>query len=245
MRLGGFVASFDSTLGFGLGGGAGIELDAEELLGMDSTLTVFRVDALYRLGESRRHRLDFSFASFNRSAEKTLAERIDIDGEILLPGTQIESVFDFDLYRLTYSYSVFQDDRVNLGVGLGMYVAPVKYGLDIVTPGDNRTLEVRDATLPLPALALRGDFKVTPKVVLYGEVDLMYLEWSDFSGSLLDFRLGAEYLFTQHFGLGLGFNAFQIDVESEASGSDYPGVDFVGSVNLRFTGLLLYGKLSF
>jgi hypothetical protein len=246
LRLGGFVAGFDSTLGFGLGGGAaGIEINAEDLLGMESSLTVFRADGLYRFGETRRHRLDLTYASYERSANKVLTDQIEIDGEILAPGTAIESVFDFDLYRLSYTYSIFMDERVNIGVGLGVYVAPVTYGVDITTPGDTRELEIRDVTLPLPAFALRGDLKLTPKVSLYGEMDLLYLELGGFAGALMDLRIGGEYQFTEHFGLGLGYNFFNLDVEAEGSASDYPTVDFFGAINVRFTGLLLYAKVSF
>ena len=245
LRFGGFAAALDSTMAFGLGGGAGVNLDAEELLGLDSSLTVFRVDALYRIGESRRHRLDFTFVSLRRSADETLTEEIDVDGEVLVPGTQIESVFDVDLYRLSYTYSFFQDERINLGGGLGVYIAPVRYGIDITSPGDDRTLDVRNVTLPLPALSLRGDAKLTRKLSIYGEIDFMYLEMGGYAGSLLDLRLGVEYQFVKHFGVGVGYNSFDVDVEAEGSSSDYPSVDFVGAINMRFSGLMLYGKLSF
>jgi hypothetical protein len=36
-----------------------------------------------------------------------------------------------------------------------------------------------------------------------------------------------------------------VHVQAEDSSSDYPGVDFVGTVDVRFTGLMLYGKLTF
>jgi hypothetical protein len=39
--------------------------------------------------------------------------------------------------------------------------------------------------------------------------------------------------------LGFGVNV------AESSDSDYPGADFVGTVDVRYAGLMIYGKVSF
>jgi hypothetical protein len=246
IRMGGFAAAFDSTMTFGLGqGGVGLDVNVEKLLGLESSLAVFRIDGLYRIGESRKHQVDFTYASFHRSAQKTLTQQIDIDGEILLPGSRLESLFNIDIYRMSYAYSFFQDDRVNIGAGLGMYVAPVEYGISIIAGNKIRSVGYRSVTVPLPALSLRGDLKLTPKVSLYGELDAMYMELGGFTGSLVDLRIGCDYQFTKNFSLGFGYNSFNLNVECDGSGSDYPTVDFIGAVKMRYTGLLLYAKFSF
>ena len=102
-----------------------------------------------------------------------------------------------------------------------------------------------DTTLPLPSLALRGEFQLIPKLFFNASIDAMYLEISDFKGSLLDANIGLEYRPWQHVGIGLGYNAVSVVVEGEDLSSNYPGADFVGKVDVRFSGLLLYGKVSF
>jgi hypothetical protein len=121
----------------------------------------------------------------------------------------------------------------------------VRYGLEIQTQGGRSAVEGADTTLPLPALALRGEFQLIPKLFLYSGIDAMYLEISDFKGSLLDVNVGLEYRPWKHFGLGLGYNSMAVKVEAEESSSRYPGANFVGNVDVRFSGLLLYGKFSF
>jgi hypothetical protein len=243
--FGGFAAFFSSDLVFGVEGAGSGSLNAEDLLGLDSKLTVFRAGAMYRPGKSRRNQLDFSYASYDRDSSATLARDITIDGVTYPVGARIETVFDFDIIRGTYSYAFWQSERVRLAFGLGVYAVPLRYELDIETTGGNTAVEGADTTLPLPALALRGEFKLINKLFLNASVEGMYLELNDFKGSLLDFNVGVEYRPWQHFGLGLAYNFMGVHVTGEGSDSDYPGVDFVGEVDVRFSGLFLYGKLSF
>ena len=46
--LGGFVAAFDSTVSLGLNNAPGVKINGEDQLGLDSSLTVFRADAMCR-----------------------------------------------------------------------------------------------------------------------------------------------------------------------------------------------------
>jgi hypothetical protein len=92
---------------------------------------------------------------------------------------------------------------------------------------------------------LRSEFQLVPKLFLNASIDAMYLEIDDFQGSLLDVNVGLEYRPWKHFGVGLGYNGMSVGVESQNTSSGYPGADFVGTVDVRFSGLLLYAKWSF
>lgn len=245
VAFGGFATFFSSDLIFGIEGTDGGSINAEDLLGLDSDLVVFRAGAMYRPGKSRRQQLDFSYASYDRDGSATLAEEITIGGVTYPVGAQVESVFDFDIIRGSYSYAFWQSERVRVALGLGIYAVPLKYGVSIETTGGNTVVEGADTTLPLPALALRGEFLLFNKLFLNAAVEGMYLELDDFKGSLLDMNIGLEYRPWRHFGLGLAYNFLGVDVTGESSSSNYPGTDFVGSVDVRYSGLFLYGKFSF
>ena len=105
-------------------------------------------------------------------------------------------------------------------------------------------MDAREVTLPLPVLSLRGEVKLSRKFCLQGSADAFYLKLDGFSGSLIDVQFGVEYQLTRNVGLGLAYNFFDLDVEA-GEDSDYPGIDFDGAVNMKTTGLLLYGKFSF
>jgi len=244
VKVGGFISAFDSSVEFGLNTLGGIKIDGETVLGLDTTMTVLRGNVMIRPGKTRRHQFDLDIASYHRSGSGVLTEEIIIDDEILVPGTQIDSTLNFDIIRGTYSYALLQDDRMRIALGLGVYVVPLEYGIDITTTGDDRLLEYRDVTLPLPALALRADFQLVPKLFLTAEINAMYLEIDNFSGSLIDNCIGLEYRPWKFLGIGAAYSAMSVHVEGEEA-SDYPGADFIGAVDVSFTGLMLYAKFTF
>jgi hypothetical protein len=248
IKLGGFIAAFNSDLGFGINNAAGVTVNAEELLGLDTSLSVWRGELMYRPGESLRHQVDFIYAAYHRNGYTSLTEEIDINGVTYPIGTQIDSLFNFDIIRGTYSYAVLQDERMRIAVGLGIYVVPLEYGFSATTTGPGggqSSVDGADITLPLPALALRSEFQLVPRLFLNASIDVMYLEIDGFQGSLLDVNAGLEYRPWKHVGIGLGYNGMSVRAEAEDTSSDYPGADFVGTVDVRFTGLMLYAKWTF
>lgn len=244
ISVGGFVAAFDSTLSLGVNS-VGVDVSAEKLLGLDTELTVFRLGALYRPGETRRNQFDFTYAAYHRSGHAVLGSEIDV-GDVVLPvGANLDTVFNFDIIRATYSYAILQDDRMRIGIGLGVYIVPLKYSLEMETSGGKTGIEAADVTFPLPTLALRADFLLVRKLYLVTSLDAMYLEISDFKGSIYDINAALEYRPWKHVGFGVGYNGFSVDVEGHGSSSDYPGADFTGSVGVHYTGLMLYCKFMF
>jgi hypothetical protein len=243
--LGGNVAFFNSDVVFGIEDGGSQSLNAEDLLGLDTSMTVFRAGAFYRPGASRRHQIDVSYAGYHRDGSATTARDVTIDGVTYPAGSRLETVFNFDVINATYSYAFWQTERMRIAVGLGIYAVPLKVELDINTTAQNPDEERISTTLPLPALAVRGEFRLVDKLFLTTSLEGMYLEVSDFKGSMADINAALEYRAWKYVGFGLGYNFMGVHVEGERSNSHYPGSDFVGQVDVQFSGLFLYGKASF
>jgi hypothetical protein len=245
LELGGSVTFFSSEVTFGIKGARNGTINGEDTLGLDPNLTVFRAEAMYRPGKSRRNQIDFTYAAYNRDGSATLSEELTIGDQTFPVGAQIHSFLDFDLIRGTYSYAFVQNQWLRVALGLGIYGVPLRYGLEVDTLRGATAVEGGDTTLPLPALALRTEVRVISKLYLKASVDGMYLQISNFKGSLLDANLGLEYRLWKHLGFGLGYNFVGMHAETESEHSDYPGASFVGTVDVRFSGLLFYGKVSF
>lgn len=112
--------------------------------------------------------------SIRRNGRTSLGRDLEI-GNITLPlGTDVNTSLNIDLYRAGYSYSFFQDDRISLGIGSGLYVMPISFSLDA---SGLITESVRESfTAPLPVIGFRADFASTPKWYIRSRMDSFYLE---------------------------------------------------------------------
>ena len=244
VNLGVFVSATDTS--FRIGSGIGLSIDAEQALNLDANTTVFRADALWRFTDNKRHRLDLTWFSLSRDATRVIGQDItfeDKDGNPITidAGTTVESNFDFDIYELGYSYSFFQDDRIDLAAGIGLFIMPLDFG--IRSSGLVEEDGSASFTAPLPVFGLRMDVALTPKWFLRTGSQVFYLEYDNFTGSVLDFKVAVEYNPWKHVGLGLGFDTLRVQLE--ADGEDYPSIDFKGNVDFAYTGLQLYLRYFF
>jgi len=85
------------------------------------------VDGLWCFTRNRRHRLDFSWFDISRDASKKLLRDIEIGDTVFPIGTEVKSSFDLKVFKEAYGYSIFQDDRIDLGASLGLFVMPIKF----------------------------------------------------------------------------------------------------------------------
>ena len=244
VNLGYFISNADTNLS--LGSGVGLTVNVEDLLGLEGTSNVFRIDGSWRFTDNRRHRLDVAWFSFRRDGSKTIGQDIPIKDEdgnpITIPaGTQVNSKFDLDIYRGRYSYSFFQDDRMDLAFSIGLYVMPID--IELKASGLVNVDESETFTAPLPTLGLRMDFAITPKWFVRSNFEVFYVEIKEFKGTLYESNVAIEYIPWKHLGFGLAANVFDLDIE--ADGEDYPGIDFKGELGFKYSGLLLYAKMFF
>jgi len=245
LNLGGYIAALDSSVNLGLKeAGIGLEIDVEKFLGLDTTQSVFMAAGHYCFPGSRRHRLDFSWTAFRRSSRKTLTEEIEIEEKTLVPGTTVKTTFNFDVLQLKYGYSFIYDDRMDLGFGFGLYGVPFKFKIDVTSGDESQEPETTDFIAPLPVITLRGNFAITPKLIFLLNWDFFYLEYDNFTGSLSSGQIGLEYYLWKYVGFGMSFDNFRVrlDVEDE---TDYPGLDFIGTIDFEYSGIQLYMKVYF
>jgi hypothetical protein len=236
-KLGGFFSGFHSNAT--IGGeqlGLGLSLNIEDALGLKSSGVLFRTEASYRFGRTGKHGVGFQVLAIRRDASIELASDIDFQDTTYSAGTTVSSEFNIWIIQASYDRSLIRDDRIDLGAGLGFYVMPIKVGLDTGERESRKT----DFVAPLPVLGLRSDFVIKPRLLLRQAVQVFYIKVGKFESSLLDFRMALEKEAGEHFGLGLGVNAFRLRVE--ADGEDYPLVDLKGNVGLNYTGVFAYLK---
>jgi hypothetical protein len=235
---GGFLNAVDSEIVFGLKG-LGVRVDVEDALGLDASTTVFRAGGFWRYTRNRRHRAEFSWFAIRRGAGATLTEDIVLGDTLFAAGSRVSSSLEFDIIKATYSYSFFQDDRVDMAASFGAFVTPIRF--EIAAKLDTeQVFNSSDITAPLPVLGLRTDIVLTSAWYLRSNFEVFYLEIGSFKGGISYLKSAVEYLPHRHVAVGLGLESFRLGVQ--ADGEDYPLVDFRGEFSFQYFGLSLYLK---
>jgi hypothetical protein len=122
-----------------------------------------------------------------------------------------------------------------LGVTAGLYVLSTDISL---TESNAGQFEADDLTAPLPVIGLRGNYQLTPRLMLRSSAELFAIEFDNVDGSLFDFYIGLDYHFHENFAVGLGYNNVSLDVDADGS-------DFKGTLDWTYDGALLNVKYSF
>ena len=240
LSLGVFFSAIDSNIGLGVNN-IGLDIDLDKALGLDTSITAFRTDAFWRFTDNKRHRFNFSWFNIKRDATKVLEKDIEIGDKVFPIGATMESTMDFKVFKGSYSYSFFQDNRFDFGATFGLFVIPIKYDFKSSL---GQLQEADSITTPLPVIGLRGDLAITPKLFLKFYTDLFYLEWDNYKGKLWNHHFALEYNVFKNAGFGFGFDHFEVDVESH-NDTDMPGVNFNGNIHFLYTGILFYTKIYF
>jgi len=217
--------------------GLGMVIDLEDALGLETSTLVFRGTANYRYGKRRQHSLIFDYFAINRKALKVLESELEFGDQIYPVGSEIESKYYISTIRAKYEYAFLQDNRVSLAFSAGLFIMPIRLTLK-TSNIDNQATEM---IAPLPVFGLRSDFLITKKLYLKQSAELLYLQYENFKGSILDLNFAIEHRTFKHFGFGLGINSNRFSVS--AQGYEYPNIDFYGDITIDYTGVFLYATL--
>ena len=240
IAVGGFVTNNDTDIQINSATlGAGVNVNLEDALGIDASSNTYRVDLLYRFGETRRNEIEFHYFKNKRNGSKVLEEDLQIGDETYPAGTGVNSDNSLTFYNLDYVYNFLMDDRVRLGGSVGLHTTGIKF--DISESGGGKATS-EDVTAPLPMIGLRLDVVLAKHWRMKTNINLFYIEYDNYTGRLSDTFVGVEYVPWKHFGLGAGVNAINYYIEADG-GSDF--TSFNGSFNYRLTGLMFYGKYFF
>ena len=83
-----------------------------------------------------------------------------------------------------------------------------------------------------------GSYAFTPKLSVEGSVGWFGLDYNDYSGNLLALTANLEYRVTRHFGVGVGYNYFDMDLTIDQSNRK-------DKYDLKYKGPILYMSAGF
>ncbi len=235
--FGGFFSGLNSSVIVGIDQlGIGLSIQLEEALGLEATSLVLRGDAIYSFGKKRNKRLSLGYIGLLRESSRELGRDIEIGDQIFPAKTVLKTKFNFEIYKLSYNWGFFQDERMRLGIGGGLFIMPI--GFSVGT--DKKQSDFFQFVAPLPALGVTTDFYIGPRWTFSQSFDLFYIQFGSFKGALTDVNLKIEYRALDHFAFGAGINTFKLNIETKDE--IFLDFDFKGTIETGYTGVLFYAK---
>jgi hypothetical protein len=207
---------------------AGTRIDFEDDLGISDSETVPRIDGYYRFG--KRSRVDFTWFDIDRDG--TAVTPVDIDfGDINIPaGSAVHSFFNEEVIKATYGLSFYNVPKAELGLSVGLFIADIGVGIEVVGGGLSETESV---TAPLPVIGAYFRYEMGKRWSFQGNADFFFLQTGDYEGSLVDVRLNVEHQTWKNAGFGFGFNGIATSLRVDDG-------DFRGEFDNSLSGFQAY-----
>jgi opacity protein-like surface antigen len=165
-------------------------------------------------------------------------------GDITASGfLAVDTKFKTDFYIAQVGYSFLKNERSELGIGAGVHVVDfdtklkVSGGITGIGSGSIQSDSV-ELTAPLPNILGFGTYAFTPKLFLEGSGGWFGLDYNDYSGNLWVLTANLEYRVTDHVGVGVGYNYFDMDLTIDKSSRK-------DKYDLKYKGPLVYVSAGF
>jgi len=200
----------------------------------DDSVTVPRIDMHYRFNE--RHRIGFTSFRMDRDGSKTLSIDVELGDKEFSRGEVLNSDISYELYRISYSYSFYHSETVELGITGGIDIT--QYDLEFSNE-DGSSKEEVDATAPLPMFGLQMGYEINENWSLHYLMETFFIEIDDtYKGAFFNNEISVQYRFFDNFIVGGGFTHVGVDVEVDDS-------DWKGDLSDSHNGYLLFAGFYF
>ncbi|HSG11330.1 MAG TPA: hypothetical protein VLB10_06245 [Gammaproteobacteria bacterium] len=213
--------------------GPGTNFDLEADLGVEDDQDLARIDGYVRLGE--RHRIGLGYFTLDRGGSRVLTRDIQFGDVTFTTGTGVSASIETDITIANYMYSFFQRPNQELALALGVHYLDAETRL--ATTGGAVT-ETASAAGPLPLIGLDYVYAPTPRVHLGLLGQWFSADVDTYDGSIINARATAEYFVHKNIALGIGYNYFRVNVDTDDS-------DFKGSLDWDYNGLQVFATLRF
>ena len=212
----------------------GTYIDFHDTLGGDTRSTIVRLDGFYRFND--HHALGFSWYNVKFTGSRVLGEDINWGDNTYPINTQVDSTLKFDVYKLNYQYSLYHNEKVELGAVFGFHIMRVY--ASISASGINQAQSTA-VTAPLPVWGIFADYKFTPRFSVYYNYQVFFIDYEDKAkGGIQDTLVGLEYRLFRNFALGAAYNRFNLNLELKGDRTTL-------FADTGWNGAMLYGALYF
>jgi hypothetical protein len=222
LSAGVFFPNYDTNIRKSKDATDGSQISLEDDLGLDDDDEIPFVSMAVR--PWAKHKFFFSYMGMDRNAKKVLSDDITFDGVSFPAGTDVDSDFDIDMYRLGYTWAFLQNAAWELGFSVGAYWLDMDMrmaALDGAVEPDYNESE------PFPMIGFSGTWLLNKDWLIRGTAEAFSIDMNDTEGDFYNVRLECEYAFTESISVGAGYDLVRIDAEDNKQNNkvkyDYDG----------------------
>jgi len=214
--LGGFYAESTTQARLGTStGGAGVDINFEDVLGLEQRKWIGEAAMYWRIAE--RWRVDLDYFNLDRSASRVLSTNISWGDQTFTAGTTVSSSVQISDLRAALGYSFFRRPDKELGAGIGVHTLKFKASIDAAGIG-GRT---ESATAPLPTFAIYGAFALTDTWALTVRTDWLSLDYDKYSGSIRSSAIDIVYQPFKNAAIGVGMHTLNLRLDVDNPNSKF------------------------
>ncbi len=213
--------------------GTGTALSGSADLGFRASENDGLVALMFRLRDRNRIRADF--LELDQTGTATLTRPINFGDQVFRTGDALSSSLQWRVMGLTWTYAIFQNDRFELGAGLGVHFMD----LDArgVVPARFASYEASTSGA-VPTPALETAWRITRRFSFTARGQYLHAAHNGTSGALSDFHADAQFRWWPNFAIGAGYSLLRLKLDSQSDSA--PGL-----VGIRVRGPELFVRASF
>ncbi len=220
----------DSTTGV-----AGTVIDGENQFGLDKSDYEPAFEVMLRAGT--RNRLWLNYFTLDRDGSTLVEQPIVFRDAVLQTGDPLQSELDLRILTLTYGYSFWRSEKLELAATLGVSSIQIDAQAKVATE-QVHVNETETAAGPYPTPGFAATWSIAKHFYIDGRYQYLNLHVSDVSGSLNLGEIDAVYRFHPNVALGLGYTEVKAHVDSTK-------ISDSGLFDFNTKGPLLFVRVSF
>ncbi len=170
------------------------------------------------------------------STRAVLEEDIEWGNVVFGAGSNAAVGTDFTLTRIFFGRQLDTSKSHDVGIGGGLHwlnLGTFIEGEILINGTPSSARRSVSAEAPLPNIGAWYKYSISPRWALRGRLDLLSADVGDYDGLLLNLGLGVNFQAFEHFGIGLNYNYFKLDVGIDKS-------DWRGDIETTYDGLYAY-----
>jgi hypothetical protein len=214
--------------------GPNVDIDFDETLKLGDPGDIFAAELAWRF-RGQWSLLAQAFDSSD-SASAVLEEDIEWGDVVFGAGTGVTAGTDLTLLRLFVGRQLDTSKYHDFGIGGGIHhleIGAFIEGTAIVNGGRVSRRESVSVSAPLPNIGAWYRYSLSPRWAFRARFDLLSADVGDYEGLLLNASAGVNFHAFEHFGIGVAYNYFELDVSINKS-------NWRGNLEAIYDGMYVY-----